>query len=67
MFVPATSLHTQLARPTHLSQQTSQHAVFTLTTLVLLSMLIRQKSTRHSFTVRAVPPVPVQKEQSSQW
>jgi hypothetical protein len=61
MFVHVTWLPSQAEKQTHLSQQTSQHAVFTLTTLHLLSMLIHQKSTKLSSTVRAVPLAPVQK------
>jgi hypothetical protein len=67
MFAHATLLHSQAVKQTLLSQQTSQHAVSTLMTLRWLSMLIHQKSTKHSFTVRAVPLVPVLKAQSSQW
>jgi hypothetical protein len=67
MFAHATLLHSQVAKQTLLSQQTSQHAVFTLTTLRWLSTLIHQKSTKLSFTVRAVLLVPVLKAQSSQW
>jgi hypothetical protein len=67
MFVPVTWLPSQAEKQTHLSQQTSQHAVFTLMTLHLLSMLIHQKSTRLSFTVRAVPLAPVQKALLSPW
>jgi hypothetical protein len=67
MFVHVTWLPSQAEKQTHLSQQISQHAVFTLMTLHLLSMLIHQKSTRLSFTVRAVPLAPVQKALLSPW
>jgi hypothetical protein len=66
-FVHATSQHCLQAKWTHLLQQTSQLAVFTLTTLHLLFTLIRQKSTRHSFTALAVQHVPAQKALSSRW
>jgi hypothetical protein len=67
MFARVTWQPSQAEKQTHLSQQISQHAVFTLMTLHLLSMLIHQKSTRHSFTVRAVPLAPVQKALLSPW
>jgi hypothetical protein len=67
MFAHVTWLPSRAEKLTPLSQQTSQHVVFTLTTLRLLSMLIHQKSTKLSFTVRAVPLAPVQKAQLSQW
>jgi hypothetical protein len=67
MFARATWQPSQAEKQTHLSQQISQHEVFTLMTLHLLSMLIHQKSTKLSFTVRAVPLVPVQKELLSPW
>jgi hypothetical protein len=66
-FVPVTSLHFLQARSTLLLRQTSQHAVSTLTTSHLLSTLIHQKSTRHSFTALAVQHAPVQKALSSPW
>jgi hypothetical protein len=66
-FVRATSQHYLQAKSTLLLQQTSQHAVFTLTTLHLLSMLIHQKSTRHSFTALDVQHALAQKALSSQW
>jgi hypothetical protein len=67
MFVHVTWLPSQAEKQTHLLQQTSQHAVSMLMTLHLLSMLIHQKSTRLSFTVRAVPLAPVQKALLSPW
>jgi hypothetical protein len=66
-FAHATSQHYLQAKSTLLLQQTSQHAVFTLTTLHLLSMLIHQKSTRHSFTALDVQHALAQKALSSQW
>jgi hypothetical protein len=66
-FVHATSQHCLQAKWTRLLQQTSQLAVFTLTTSHLLSTLIHQKSTKLSFTALAVPHVPAQKELSSRW
>jgi hypothetical protein len=66
-FVHATLQHCLPEKWTRLSRQTSQRAVFTLMTLHLLSTLIHQKSTRHSFTALAVPHVPVQKELLSPW
>jgi hypothetical protein len=66
MFAHATLLHSQVVKQTPLLQQTSQLAVFTLTTLHWLSTLIHQKSTKLSFTGRVVPLVPVPKAQSSQ-
>jgi hypothetical protein len=67
MFAHATLLHSQAVKQTLLSQQTSQHAESTLTILRWLSTLTHQKSTKLSFTVRAVTLVPVLKAQSSQW
>jgi hypothetical protein len=66
-FAHATSQHCLQAKLTLSLQQTSQRAVFTLTTSHLLFTLIHQKSTRLSFTALAVPHVPVQKALSSQW
>jgi hypothetical protein len=66
-FVHVTSLRFLQARSTLLLQQTSQHAVFTLTTSHLLSMLIHQKSTRHSFTALVAQLAPAQKALSSPW
>jgi hypothetical protein len=66
-FVHVTSLHFLQARSTLLLPRTSQHAVFTLTTSHLLSMLIHQKSTRHSFTALAVQHALAQKALSSPW
>jgi hypothetical protein len=63
MFAHVTWQPSRAEKQTHLSQQTSQHAVSTLMTSRLLSMLIHQKSTKLSFTVRAVLLAPVQKAQ----
>jgi hypothetical protein len=67
MFVHVTWLPSPAEKLTHLSLQISQHVVFTLMTLHLLSMLIHQKSTKHSFTVQAVQLAPVQKALLSPW
>jgi hypothetical protein len=67
MFVHVTWLPFQAEKQTRLSQQISQHVVFTLTTLRWLSMLTHQKSTKLSFTVRAVRLAPVQKALLSPW